>query len=143
MRHEFQPRPIHSPDSSQFYLFVALGHYWGGASGVAKLTSVNIYHLLLGMDISILSSKFQDAIKITKGLGAQYLWIDALCIVQHSKEDWANEAVMMGQYCGAALDTTSCFSSPAADYGYSMIAKWVSLAALDLRMGIYSICKCH
>ena len=104
-------------DSSQSYPFVALSHCWGGASEVSKLTTVNIHHLKLGLEISILSSNFQDAIRITSGLGVQYFWIDALCIVQDLKEDWANEAAMMGQYYGAALVTISCLSSPVADYG--------------------------
>jgi hypothetical protein len=38
---------------------------------------------------------FQDAVSLTRQLGIQYLWIDSLCILQDSKEDWAHEASMM------------------------------------------------
>lgn len=37
----------------------------------------------------------QDAITITRKFGIRYIWIDALCIVQDSIEDWAHEAAAM------------------------------------------------
>ena len=38
---------------------------------------------------------FQHAIAITRNLGYQYLWIDSLCIIQDSKEDWKAESLDM------------------------------------------------
>ena len=38
---------------------------------------------------------FQHAIAITRKLGYQYLWIDSLCIIQDSKEDWNVESLDM------------------------------------------------
>lgn len=38
---------------------------------------------------------FRDAILITRRLGYQYLWIDSLCIIQDSIEDWQREAASM------------------------------------------------
>lgn len=43
-----------------------------------------------------LPKTFQDAIIITRRLGIQYLWIDSLCIIQDSEEDWTKEAARMG-----------------------------------------------
>ncbi|KAL9112220.1 MAG: hypothetical protein Q9187_007804, partial [Circinaria calcarea] len=40
---------------------------------------------------------FKHAIAIARRLGYQYLWIDSLCIVQDSDEDWMRESAMMGQ----------------------------------------------
>jgi hypothetical protein len=34
-----------------------------------------------------LSQTFQDALIVTKALGLQYIWIDALCIIQDNEED--------------------------------------------------------
>ena len=39
---------------------------------------------------------FQDAIVTTWKLGIQYLWIDSLCIIQDSKDDWEIESAKMG-----------------------------------------------
>lgn len=38
---------------------------------------------------------FKHAIEITKRLGYRYLWIDSLCIVQDSPEDWKTESLTM------------------------------------------------
>jgi hypothetical protein len=43
-----------------------------------------------------LSSLFQDTVTITRSLGYRYLWIDSLCIIQDSQQDWVSEAAKMG-----------------------------------------------
>lgn len=43
-----------------------------------------------------LPQSFRDAVKITRRLGQRYLWIDALCIIQDSIEDWKAESIQMG-----------------------------------------------
>ncbi|PVH84958.1 HET-domain-containing protein, partial [Cadophora sp. DSE1049] len=40
---------------------------------------------------------FRDAVKITRQLGFRYLWIDSLCIIQDSSEDWQAESTAMGR----------------------------------------------
>jgi hypothetical protein len=45
--------------------------------------------------LSILPRTFQDAILVTRRLGIQYVWIDSLCIIQDSAEDWSKEAAKM------------------------------------------------
>lgn len=37
----------------------------------------------------------RDAVTITRRLGLQYLWIDALCIIQGDADDWARESSKM------------------------------------------------
>ena len=64
---------------------------------------------------------FQDVITTVRELGIQYVWIDSLCIVQDSKEDWELECAKMGHIyqhstitiCApAAADTSSGFLDP-------------------------------
>ena len=38
---------------------------------------------------------FKDAIQIARKLGVNYLWIDSLCIIQDSMEDWRQESRLM------------------------------------------------
>ncbi|KAK0706160.1 heterokaryon incompatibility protein-domain-containing protein [Lasiosphaeria miniovina] len=41
---------------------------------------------------------FRDAVILTRDLGAEYLWIDSLCIVQDDPADWERESAKMGLY---------------------------------------------
>lgn len=38
---------------------------------------------------------FLDAIDFTRSLGVRYIWIDSLCILQDSRDDWQAEALQM------------------------------------------------
>jgi hypothetical protein len=44
----------------------------------------------------------KDAIRVAKSLGYQYLWIDALCIIQDDPQDWQREASRMAHVYGNA-----------------------------------------
>ena len=59
-----------------------------------------------------LPQTFKDAIWITRRLGYQYIWIDSLCIIQDSAEDWEAESKKM-----AAIyqNATATISADAAD----------------------------
>ncbi|KAF2184136.1 hypothetical protein K469DRAFT_540496, partial [Zopfia rhizophila CBS 207.26] len=48
---------------------------------------------------------FRDAVHVIRCLQIPYLWIDALCIVQGDKKDWAFEAERMADYYGNATIT--------------------------------------
>lgn len=50
---------------------------------------------------------FRDAIQITRRLGYQYLWIDSLCILQDSLQDWARESSQMQHYYKRAILTVA------------------------------------
>ncbi|KAF2188608.1 HET-domain-containing protein, partial [Zopfia rhizophila CBS 207.26] len=42
-----------------------------------------------------LTKPFQEAIITAASLGYSFLWIDSLCIIQDSGEDWKRESVTM------------------------------------------------
>lgn len=64
-----------------------------------------------------LPKTLQDAVTITRGLLLKYLWIDALCIIQDSQEDWQAEAAKMGTIYSQALVTIAADSSQDCDSG--------------------------
>jgi len=74
--------------------YLTLSHCWGKLE-VLKLEGHNIEAMMAGFQISELPQTFQDAIEITRRLGYQYLWIDAMCIIQDSVDDWSFEALRM------------------------------------------------
>ena len=46
---------------------------------------------------------FSDAISVCHELDIHYLWIDSLCILQDSKEDWKQESLLMGKIYSHAM----------------------------------------
>jgi hypothetical protein len=87
--------------------YCCLSHCWGGVSDIPLLKQDTIAQFRKGIDITSLPRSFQDAILITRQLEIGYLWIDSLCIIQDSPDDWAREAAVMGKiyengYCTIA-----------------------------------------
>jgi hypothetical protein len=93
--------------------WVTLSHCWGKERFLATLTT-NIDRHRERILLSDLPPNFQDAIMITRNLGYQYLWIDSLCIIQDSPEDWRAESVKMGStYKNCALNISADAASGA------------------------------
>jgi hypothetical protein len=59
------------------------------------LTSDNLHTFMEEILIDQLKQTFQDAIQVTRFMDVQYLWIDSLCIIQDSPDDWQKESVLM------------------------------------------------
>lgn len=82
--------------------YMTLSHIWGSLAG-SKLTKEALSHFQTSVPLQDLSATFRDAMRITMDLGCHYLWIDALCIIQDDKEDWAAEGVRMSSIYGYSL----------------------------------------
>ena len=96
--------------------YVALSHCWGKIP-ILTTTSNNLSVHLDGVPFEALPRNFQDAAVITCTMGMEYLWIDSLCILQDSKEDWERESAMMGQVYQNASFTIEADSSTNAHEG--------------------------
>lgn len=75
--------------------YVTLSHCWGPGGIDFLLKEANIEQLRHAIHTEALPRSFQDAIVITRRLGFRFLWMDAICIVQDSLEDWARESSVM------------------------------------------------
>ncbi|KAI1199906.1 HET-domain-containing protein [Nemania serpens] len=67
--------------------YVALSHRWGGQVSL-QLKGDSLDDFKQGLSFPSLPKTFQDAIEICRALAVDYIWIDSLCIIQDSKEDW-------------------------------------------------------
>ena len=74
--------------------YVALTYSWGKVE-VYKTTANNIQAHKLGISTRRMNRTFTDAIDIARRLGFRYLWIDALCILQGSDDDWNRHTHIM------------------------------------------------
>ena len=70
------------------------------------------------IDIKELPNTVADAITVTLGLKYQYLWVDCLCILEDSKDDWEDESVKMGQIYSNSIRTICASSAETADEGF-------------------------
>ena len=86
----------------QLQLYVALSHRWGG-SEIFRTTTSNLDHAKEGMRLADIPRLYREAIQATARLGYEYLWIDALCIVQDDAEDWKQEAKRMAVIYGNSV----------------------------------------
>ena len=81
--------------------YAALSHCWGGEVPM-KTTTLNYETRQNHIALDDLPPNFKDAIEVTRTLGLQYLWIDALCIIQDDLSDWEVESREMSSIYGDA-----------------------------------------
>lgn len=102
--------------------YIALSYCWGvDDERKLTLTTENFEILKSGIFLNSLPKTLQDAFTIAQELGIQFLWVDRLCIIQDSPEDWFCESNQMRDVysstfvtvCahGAASDSDGCFST--------------------------------
>ncbi|KFY28819.1 hypothetical protein V493_02745 [Pseudogymnoascus sp. VKM F-4281 (FW-2241)] len=78
--------------------YAALSHRWPlNPMEHFKTTTLLLDQRKAGITIDAMPLNFQDAVKVTRKLGIQYLWIDSLCIIQDNTDDWECESAVMGQ----------------------------------------------
>ena len=74
--------------------YTTLSHCWGDFVPIRLLTT-NISEFLKGIPLSSIPRTFREAVETTRALGLSYLWIDSMCILQDSAQDWAAESNRM------------------------------------------------
>lgn len=81
--------------------YITLSYCWGSRHPI-KTTLENLRAHQERIPFRDLPLSFQDVVTICRRLDIQYLWIDSLCIIQDSQEDWATQSAMMADiYQGA------------------------------------------
>ncbi|KAH7077394.1 heterokaryon incompatibility protein-domain-containing protein, partial [Paraphoma chrysanthemicola] len=81
-------------DSKSKYL--TLSHCWGAAKSIL-LEQNSLTKFRSAIPLAQLPKTFKDAMLVTTQLGYEFVWIDSLCIIQDSNEDWVRESALMGE----------------------------------------------
>ena len=102
--------------------YLALSYCWGSKQSYV-LTTGNLASLLRELEVNMLPQTILDAIEVSKNLGFEYLWVDALCILQDStkaaaRQDMDQELAMMGQIYTNATMTIVAACTPSATGGF-------------------------
>lgn len=115
--HEGQECKLHISTSGEKDHYVTLSHCWGPDGIKFLLKKANIKQLQNSIHTESLPRSFQDAIAITRRLGFRFLWIDALCIIQDSVEDWACESSVMSEIYRNGIVMISATAAPDSQHG--------------------------
>ncbi|RYC78669.1 hypothetical protein BFJ63_vAg18458 [Fusarium oxysporum f. sp. narcissi] len=123
--------------------YLVLSHCWGHPTEAEKkrfcTTRENYQDRLQGFTYDELPKTFQDAVRVTRLLRKQYLWIDALCIIQGPDGDWDSEARTMEDVFACAYCTIA--ASSARGWGDGFLKPNLDSSGIGLQ-GIPSTLTC-
>ncbi|KAM5355145.1 hypothetical protein ACJ41O_001791 [Fusarium nematophilum] len=109
----------HGSFDSMLPEYCTLSYRWGDTPHSCVLQRP--FEGFLEINLNSVPQTFQDAVHVARSLGVQYLWIDALCIVQPSFGDdteWLEEGSRMGVIYQNALVTIAATSALHANQGF-------------------------
>ncbi|OCL15185.1 HET-domain-containing protein, partial [Glonium stellatum] len=96
--------------------YIALSYCWG--LGRSLTTTKSSYAArVTGISWEDFPNTIRDAMIFTQNIGVQFIWIDALCIIQDDAEDWRVEAAKMASIYENALLTLSATASDSTNSG--------------------------
>jgi hypothetical protein len=99
--------------SIQNFEYLALSHIRGSdPSQQLRLTTSRIEEFQIAVPWNELPDLFKETLRITRGIGFQYVWIDSLCIVQDSSSDWETQASMMSAVYSNAVCSIAFLIGP-------------------------------
>ncbi|KFY86241.1 hypothetical protein V500_07775 [Pseudogymnoascus sp. VKM F-4518 (FW-2643)] len=99
------------------YRYATLSYVWGHMQTYV-LNVENQQNLSKGLDVTKLSRTILDAIRVTAQLGINYIWIDALCIIQNSPKDKAVELPQMANIYQSSVLTIFAASASSQENGF-------------------------
>ncbi|TGO24180.1 hypothetical protein BPAE_0109g00080 [Botrytis paeoniae] len=79
--------------------YSTLSHCWGN-SDILKLTISNLESFKASISLERLPKTFIEAISVAREFSIPYIWIDSLCTIQDSDDDWQTESVSMEDVYG-------------------------------------------
>ncbi|EFQ90839.1 hypothetical protein PTT_12485 [Pyrenophora teres f. teres 0-1] len=118
--------------------YIALSHIWGNGPVEEKLRLLGSTYDELRQEkpINYLPKTFRDTMIVAQYLEVIYVWIDSLCIIQDSKEDWHTEAATMHDVYRHACITVSALSGEDEHAGlfYERDLKLFTATAVKIRL---------
>jgi hypothetical protein len=94
--------------------YAALTYCWGRTN--LMTTTENLTRHMDLIKISDLPQTIQDAIECVRRIGISYLWVDALCIVQNSESEMAQEISIMSQiYLNAEITISAALATDSSE----------------------------
>lgn len=103
--------------------YCALSYSWGFGKRFL-MTSKNLKNFHREIFVKDLPNTIRDAVRVVRGIGIRYLWIDALCIMQDghtspaASDDWIDQVSKLHDIFGNAEVTIAASESFDGDQGF-------------------------
>ncbi|KAL8366424.1 hypothetical protein RB595_004956 [Gaeumannomyces hyphopodioides] len=110
------PRDLIETISQEGY--IVLSYCWGADQPIKLTKETHASLTTQGVDTDDLPRTLRDAAWFVREMGRQFLWVDALCILQDSVDDKAVEISRMGTYYGSSAATLSAASAWNCNQGF-------------------------
>jgi Heterokaryon incompatibility protein (HET) len=100
--------------------YVSLSYRWGDDKNALKLTARTYHTFKAAIPMSKVPRTIADAIRVTRWLNVQYLWVDALCIFQgkEHRADWEEQSGQMHKIYGNAWLNVSADAATDSQSGF-------------------------
>ncbi|KAH9208753.1 heterokaryon incompatibility protein-domain-containing protein, partial [Leptodontidium sp. 2 PMI_412] len=109
--------------------YAALSYCWGPEQNTFRTTRDNIESNKQTIAFTLLPQTIQDAIRVCRALKIDYLWVDALCIIQGDEgvKDWYEQSGQMRKIYSNSYLTIAAEDCPVptrTDYGILSTRGW-------------------
>ncbi|KAH6703088.1 heterokaryon incompatibility protein-domain-containing protein [Leptodontidium sp. MPI-SDFR-AT-0119] len=112
--------------------YAALSYCWGPEQNTFRTTRDNIESNKQTIAFTLLPQTIQDAIRVCRALKIDYLWVDALCIIQGDEgvKDWYEQSGQMRKIYSNSYLTIAAEDCPGSIWGFWKInpKKWEQLS---------------
>lgn len=109
---------LHQSHQNETGSYAALSYCWGKNAQQLMTTRANIHEHMVTVPQERLRQTIQDAVKVCRVMGINYLWIDALCIIQDDDNDKLEQIANMGSIYKHSLVTLVAASAESVMDGF-------------------------
>ncbi|KAL9619607.1 MAG: hypothetical protein Q9160_005794 [Pyrenula sp. 1 TL-2023] len=92
---DIQPCVCISPEGA-LGSYLALSYCWGKSIPLRLTRDTQSEFTEKGLPFDQLPQTLRDSFALSRALGFRFMWVDCLCIIQDSEQDWQQQASMMG-----------------------------------------------
>ncbi|KAF2813625.1 uncharacterized protein BDZ99DRAFT_381257, partial [Mytilinidion resinicola] len=94
---------LHETEPSKTGVYLTLSHRW--SDHVLTTTKATLADRKMCILLDSMPPTFSDAVVVARKFKIRYLWIESLCIIQDSTDDWMAESAKMCDIYRGALFT--------------------------------------
>ncbi|KAI9150016.1 hypothetical protein HJFPF1_09766 [Paramyrothecium foliicola] len=120
---ENTPIRLHQSRQNEKGSYATLSYCWGKNARQLMTTRATIQEHMVTVAYEHLPRTIQDAVRVCRVMGIDYLWVDALCIVQDDDDDKLDQIAQMGSIYKRSTVTLVAAGAESVNDGFLEDAK--------------------